>query len=97
MVHLLSKILQVTLRYEILPGGSRSHIRNHLPERTTAFSDVYPLYWRGVSNNRFKWAMKLMQCNINHLLAHRGVKQFDPTKDHMLYKLMRLFEYELGL
>jgi|TARA_B100000780_G_C21108319_1_gene447709 hypothetical protein len=96
LVHLLSKILQVTLRYEIIPGGSRSHIRDHLPHKKTAFSTVYPLYWRGVHANKFKFAMTLLQYNINHILVHRGVKNFYPTQDHMLYKLMQLFEHELG-
>ena len=75
LVHLLSKILQVTLRYEIIPGGSRSHIRDHLPSKTTAFSNVYPLYWRGVhAKKSFSIAMTLMQYNIDHLIRDRGVE-----------------------
>jgi hypothetical protein len=96
LVHLLSKILQVTLRYEIIPGGSRSHIRDHLPSKTTAFSNVYPLYWRGVhAKKSFSIAMTLMQYNIDHLTRHRGVKKFR-KQDHMLYKLMLLLQHELG-
>mgnify|MGYP003332243046 CR=1 FL=1 len=50
LVHLLAKVFQVALRYQIVPGGSRSRIRNCLPLKTQAEFLEYPLYWRGVSS-----------------------------------------------
>ena len=49
LVHLLSKIFQIVLRYEMVPGGSRSRIRDYLPSKTQADYLEYPLFWRGVS------------------------------------------------
>jgi hypothetical protein len=49
LVHLLAKVFQIALRYEMVPGGSRSRIRNCLPLKTQAEYLEYPLYWRGVS------------------------------------------------
>lgn len=94
-MHLLSKILQVVLRYEIFPGGSRSHIRDHLPEKYTYSTSTYPLYWRGVNINKFKFAMRLMEHNINHLLIHCNIQSFQ-SSDHMLFKLSILFNHLLG-
>ena len=54
LVHLLAKVFQIALRYETMPGGSRSRIRNCLPLKTQAEYLEYPLYWRGVS----RWYMR---------------------------------------
>ena len=41
LVHLLAKVFQVTLRYQMLPGGSRSRIRNYLPLKIHAGHSEY--------------------------------------------------------
>ncbi len=61
LVKLMAAVFGVTLRYKLVPGGSRSHIRDHLPIRSPANEGKdadgemkpyfeYPLYWRGVSH-----------------------------------------------
>lgn len=67
---MLSKYLEVPLRYALECRSSRSLIQ----DATVAYA-VFPLYKRGVERERFEWAVYLLKKNIQQLLCARGVSR----------------------
>lgn len=69
LVLMLSKYLEVPLRYALECKSSRSLIR----DATVGYA-VFPLYRRGVERERFEWAVHLLRKDIQQLLCARGVR-----------------------
>ncbi|EWM23311.1 uv radiation resistance-associated protein [Nannochloropsis gaditana] len=108
---MLSKYLEVPLRYALEPRASRSLIRD-----ATVGYPVFPLYRRGVERERFEWAIYLLRKDIQGLLHARGVPTAllpgrkgvggtggqwgflpDPPQGaHILQNLEALFTHELS-
>ena len=93
---LLSKYLEVPLRYQLIYQASRSMIRDPissggLPSSTSISGGglVLPLYRRNVDRDRFERALIWLQRDVEQLLACRGLG-FDTKKD-MLGNLQQLF------
>jgi len=93
---MLSKYLQIPLRYQLVYSASRSAVRDRVaPGRETPSptSNIYPLYRRGVDNARFVTAIEFLQANVRQVLTVRGV-HYD-EKAHMLKNLNELFKSEI--
>jgi hypothetical protein len=68
VIMMLSKYLEVPLRYALECRSSRSLILDATVEYA-----VFPLYKRGVERERFEWAVYLLKKDIQQLLYARGV------------------------
>eukprot|EP00753_Platysulcus_tardus_P006766 PLAT14553.1.p1 GENE.PLAT14553.1~~PLAT14553.1.p1 ORF type:complete len:427 (+),score=150.18 PLAT14553.1:5-1285(+) len=90
LVFMLSKYLQVPLRYSLLHAASRSSVRDEVLGHSG-----YPLYWRGVERTKFDAAVTFLQRDVNQLLSHRGVPLLEGTR--LLASLHRLMQHELML
>ena len=67
---MLSKYLQIPLRYQLVYSASRSAVRDRVaPGRETPSptSNIYPLYRRGVDNARFVTAIEFLQANVRQV------------------------------
>ena len=107
LVLLLSDFFDINLRYEPVHRGSRSFIRdnfaaNHISPTTTTNTNTvainmdYPLFWSGVDRNRFDIAVRYLEHDIDRLLLKRNVI-LQNGRMHMLAKLLKLFDKELGI
>ncbi len=107
LVSLISDFFDINLRYEPVHRGSRSFMRdnfaaNHITPTMGANANSmgvileYPLYWSGVDRSRFDTAVKYLDHNIDHILSKSNVILQNP-RTHMLAKLLRLFDSQLGL
>lgn len=106
VVHLLllvSKYLEVPLRYQLLFYASRSMIRDPIattvPHNTAAVSSAaqagvtLPLYRRGNERERFEQALQWLRADVEQLLQTRGVPYV--PRQSLLYNINQLFNCEL--
>lgn len=84
LVSLLSKYLQVPLRYFPRHQASRSSLRDEVISSATEF----PLYWKAVVQDDFRVAVLMLQRDIKQLLNSQGLPVLDT---HMLANLQSLF------
>jgi len=75
-VFMLSKYLDVPLRYELTPKCSRSIITDKITSR-----GQYPLYSYGVDRKRFEYAVFLLNKNIEQLLHSQGTELIKSLRD----------------
>ncbi|TMW62892.1 hypothetical protein Poli38472_005510 [Pythium oligandrum] len=73
LVFMLSKYLQVNLRYRVMPYSSRSFIKDEINDPL----GEYPLYRKGVEKERFERAIFFLKKDVEQLLFARGL---DPTQ-----------------
>ena len=90
LVALLSKYLEVPLRYFPQHMGSRSQIRDDVIHP----GSEYPLYSKGVDAKAFKVGVVMLQRDVKQLCNAQGLDI--PDKHHMLQSLMQLFSHVLG-
>ena len=88
---LVSKYLEIPLRYQLLFFASRSIIRD--PVQKDPKEQNLPLYRKDVEPERFRRAMQWLTRDVEQLLAARDVA-YAPNKD-LLYNLSRLFRSEM--
>jgi hypothetical protein len=106
VVHLLllvSKYLEVPLRYQLLFYASRSMIRDPIavtvPYNTAAVSSAaqagvtLPLYRRGNERERFEQAVQWLRSDVEQLLQTRGVPYV--PRQSLLYNINQLFSCEM--
>ena len=60
------------------------------------YGTTFSSYQRQVQTSKFEIGLVLLHRNIDHLLIHRGVRNFG-LRSHLLHKLFLLFEHELGM
>jgi len=70
VVFMLSKYLEIPLRYPVLPMCSRSVIRDNISQQ---ISPKFPLYSRGVDKTRFEYGVFLLNKNLEQLLNSLGM------------------------
>jgi hypothetical protein len=88
LVSLLSKYLQVPLRYYPRHMSSRSSMRDEVLSSGAASPLEYPLYWKGVVQDDFRVAVLMLQRDIKQLLNSQGLAV---VEGHMLANVARLF------
>ena len=99
LLMLLSKYLEIPLRYQLIYQGSRSMIRDpvsssNVPGTMTASGGlVLPLYRRNVDRERFERGLVWLQRDVEQILACRGLN-YDHKRD-MLCNLQQLFVCEI--
>jgi hypothetical protein len=86
-VSLLSRYLDVPLRYPVRPIGSRSLITDPISALSSA-APHFPLYARGVDRTRFEYAVFLLNKNIEQLLHSQQLEVI--TLRHTLPNVHRL-------
>ncbi|KAE9031191.1 hypothetical protein PF005_g411 [Phytophthora fragariae] len=74
LVFMLSKYLQVNLRYRVVPYASRSFLRDEINDP----QGDYPLYKKGAERDRHEKAIRFLRRNVQQLLFSRSL---DPTQD----------------
>uniref|UniRef100_K3WUK5 UV radiation resistance-associated gene protein n=1 Tax=Globisporangium ultimum (strain ATCC 200006 / CBS 805.95 / DAOM BR144) TaxID=431595 RepID=K3WUK5_GLOUD len=72
LVFMLSKYLQVNLRYRVVPYSSRSYLKDEINDP----HGEYPLYKKGSDRERYEKAIYFLRKNVEQLLFSRGL---DPT------------------
>ncbi|KAF1334454.1 Uv radiation resistance-associated protein, partial [Globisporangium splendens] len=72
LVFMLSKYLQVNLRYRVMPYSSRSYLKDEINDP----HGEYPLYKKGSDRERYEKAIYFLRKNVEQLLFSRGL---DPT------------------
>jgi len=88
---LVSKYLEIPLRYQLLFFASRSMIRD--PVQKDPKEQNLPLYRKDVEPERFRRAFNWLTRDIEQLLAARGIV-YTKTKD-ILFNLSQLFKYTM--
>ena len=58
------------------------------------YGTTFSSHQRQVQTSKFEIGLVLLHRNIDHLLIHRGVRNFG-LRSHLLHKLFLLFEHEL--
>lgn len=96
LVIMLSKILDIPLRYRIVYSGSRSYICDDVHRWD------YPLSLQSGQEPRFRWGRKLLNRNIEHILALRctnwaraAKRNGDDDDSNILENLQHLFNEEI--
>jgi len=96
LVIMLSKILEIPLRYRIVYSASRSYICDDVHQWD------YPLSLQSGQEPRFKWGRKLLNRNIEHILALRcanwaraSKRNGDDDDSNILENLQYLFNEEI--
>lgn len=90
LVFMLSKYLNVNLRYKIIPYSSRSYIKDDINDP----HGEYPLYRKGIERERFERATFFLRKNVEQLLFARGL---DPTQGNpLLGRLKALTDAEVS-
>ncbi|KAL4105740.1 hypothetical protein PRIC1_003799 [Phytophthora ramorum] len=74
LVFMLSKYLQVNLRYRVVPYSSRSFLKDEINDA----QGEYPLYKKGVEKDRHEKAIRFLRKNVEQLLFARSL---DPTQE----------------
>jgi len=70
VVFMLSRWLDVPLRYSMVPACSRSTISDPI---STLSANTFPLYSRGVDRTRFEYAVYLLNKNLEQLLNSQNL------------------------
>ena len=89
---MLSKYLEVPLRYQLIFSASRSLVRDRVFS-SGASGGTYPLFRKGVDRERFERAVRLLEADVEQLLVARDA-EFDPRAP-VLANLRSLFTHEL--
>ncbi|KAG5187050.1 hypothetical protein JKP88DRAFT_308087 [Tribonema minus] len=76
LTSLLAKYLNVTLRYQLFCGASRSAVRD-----AVLGTPAYPLFRRGAETERFERGVALLSRDVEQLLAARGLAHPARAKD----------------
>jgi hypothetical protein len=85
---MLSKYLQVNIRYRIIPFSSRSFLKDEMNDP----NGEYPLYKKGAERERYEKAILFLRKNVEQLLFARGL---DPTQGTpILARLKALIDAE---
>lgn len=95
IVHLLlliSKYLEIPLKYQPIFMASRSMIRDNV-QSTSSSSQYFPLYRKGTDKDKYEKALLWLRKDIEQVLSSRGVT-YEYSRD-MLYNLNLLFSCEL--
>ncbi|TDH67610.1 hypothetical protein CCR75_000088 [Bremia lactucae] len=88
LVFMLSKYLQVNLRYRVVPYSSRSYLKDEINDPI----GEYPLYKRGVEKERHEKAIRFLRKDVEQLLFARSL---DPTLEApILARLKELADAE---
>ncbi|RLN51074.1 hypothetical protein BBJ28_00000751 [Nothophytophthora sp. Chile5] len=88
LVFMLSKYLQVNLRYRVVPYSSRSFLKDEINDP----QGEYPLYKKGVEKDRHEKAIRFLRKDVEQLLFSRSL---DPTKEApILARLKELTDAE---
>ncbi|KAF1773824.1 hypothetical protein GQ600_2161 [Phytophthora cactorum] len=88
LVFMLSKYLQVNLRYRVVPYSSRSFLKDEINDP----QGEYPLYRKGVERERHEKAIRFLRKNVEQLLFARSL---DPTLEApILARLKELTDAE---
>lgn len=74
LVFMLSKYLQVNLRYRVVPYSSRSFLKDEINDP----QGEYPLYKKGVERERHEKAIRFLRKDVEQLLFSRSL---DPTQE----------------
>ncbi|KAG7393044.1 hypothetical protein PHYBOEH_006206 [Phytophthora boehmeriae] len=74
LVFMLSKYLQVNLRYRVMPYSSRSFLKDEINDP----QGEYPLYKKGVEKERHEKAIRFLRKDVEQLLFSRSL---DPTQE----------------
>ncbi|XP_063967280.1 UV radiation resistance-associated gene protein-like [Lytechinus pictus] len=77
LILMISKLLQVPLRYQIHYNGSRSTIHDHITEPLQDKDRDFPLYTRGKEKFHFNYAVYLLNRNIAQLRYILGLGTSD--------------------
>ncbi|XP_071511679.1 UV radiation resistance-associated gene protein-like [Diadema antillarum] len=95
LVLMISKFLQIPLRYPINYNGSRSTIHDHITDSLADKDRDFPLYTRGKEKFHFNYAVYLLNRNIAQLRFVLGL----PTTDlrATLPNLQSLLELKWGI
>ena len=100
LVSLLGDFFDIPFRYTLIHRGSRSCIGDDFFKSQPNTSNEFPLYWtgNGATATRFDLAKRYLEHCIDRVLAVRKVVVPSNmlSKQHMLAKLMCLFEQELA-
>lgn len=80
-VLLLSKYLNIPLRYRIIYRGSRSTICDD-----TASYTQFPLYFKSVEDKRFELAFFFLNKNIEHVTTNNNNKYNPSPSTHVLFR-----------
>ncbi|CAI5736310.1 unnamed protein product [Peronospora destructor] len=88
LVFMLSKYLQVNLRYRVVPYSSRSFLKDEINDP----QGEYPLYKKGVEKDRHEKAIRFLRKDVEQLLFARSL---DPTLEApILARLKELTDAE---
>ncbi|KAF4042588.1 putative p63 related protein [Phytophthora infestans] len=88
LVFMLSKYLQVNLRYRVVPYSSRSFLKDEINDP----QGEYPLYRKGVERERHEKAIRFLRKDVEQLLFARSL---DPTLEApILARLKELTDAE---
>jgi len=68
---MLSKWLEVPLRYPMTPISSRSYIKDEISHPTA--NSKFPLYSKGVERTRFEYGVYLLNKNLEQILNSQGL------------------------
>eukprot|EP00644_Phytophthora_capsici_P013663 jgi/Phyca11/508237/fgenesh2_kg.PHYCAscaffold_33_\ len=74
LVFMLSKYLQVNLRYRVVPYSSRSFLKDEINDP----QGEYPLYKKGVERDRHEKAIRFLRKDVEQLVFARSL---DPTQE----------------
>jgi UV radiation resistance-associated gene protein len=89
LLQLISKYLEIPLRYQLLYYSSRSMIRDPIH----GLNQAYPLFRKNTERERFDRAIVWLKKDVEQVLLTRGLV-YDPLKD-ILFNLNQLFSCEL--
>jgi len=90
IVFLVSKILDIPLKYPLFPRCSRSLVSD---ERSNKDVQIYPLYSKNSDKKRFEYAVFLLNCNIDQLNVTVEVPFSHYKKRNILSNVNNLLKY----
>jgi len=73
LVFMISKYLEIPLRYRLIHHASRSFVRDVITSASGGRGMNYPLFWRGGRREDFERAVSLLKQNIEQLMWARDV------------------------
>ena len=98
---LISRLLDVTLRYQIIYFGSRSSIVDHLNDKLSDNDRIFPLHTKGSKDKmHFKYGVFLLNKNIAQLRHYFGLQTTDlsatlPNLYSLIKERLTLFSEDL--
>eukprot|EP00123_Amoebidium_parasiticum_P001226 comp12268_c0_seq1/m.7090 comp12268_c0_seq1/g.7090 ORF comp12268_c0_seq1/g.7090 comp12268_c0_seq1/m.7090 type:complete len:477 (-) comp12268_c0_seq1:551-1981(-) len=90
LVFMVSRYLQLPLRYPLVPMGSRASIISNV---TSTGAQTFPLYAKGVERIRFEHAVFLLNRDVEQLMTYCGLST--PDLKDTLKNLKRLLTTDL--